>query len=148
MKKKIIYYSKTGNTKSIAEKIQAVSNIPLEAIIASSDDPNQVQVELIEKPDIEGLDRIIFGSPVHGFSIPKIVKAYLEDLPELEGKSFDLFVTHFFPYAWMGGNQVLKAMKKIILAKGGEIHSMTSINWKSKKREIDIYKLIEMFRKA
>lgn len=146
MKKKIVFYSKTGNTKGIAEKIHGVSNIPLEAIIAASDDPNQAHVELIEKPDLHEVERIIFGSPVHGFSTPKVVKAYLEDQPTFEGKTFDLFVTHFFPCAWMGGNQVLKQMEKIILAKGGKIHSKTSINWKSKKREIEIYKLIEKFR--
>lgn len=135
MKELIVFYSKTGNTRSIAEKIKDVLSCEMDEIKAVSDDPNQTYVELTHAPDIDAYPSIILGSPVHGFSLPKVTKAYLDGLGDLSGKSFDLFVTHFFPFSFLGGNQVLKAMKKIILAKHGEVKKMTSINWKSKKRD-------------
>jgi flavodoxin len=145
MKQVIVYYSKTANTESVAKKLKAKLASDCLAIKAESDDPNQTNVKLIEIPSIKENDRIIFGSPVHGFSIPKITKAYLAQLGDLTGKTFDLFVTHHFPFAWLGGNQTLKAMKKVIEKKQGKVEKMISINWKSKKREQDISNFVNMY---
>jgi hypothetical protein len=46
----------------------------------------------------------------------------------------------------MGGNQVLKQMKKIIESKHGEVKMMTSINWKSKKRERVIEDMLKAYQ--
>ena len=147
MKKKVIYYSKTGNTQSVAERLAAVLNADIEPIVAVSDDPNIYDVELISNPHIEGFDHLIFGSPVHGFSVSKIMNAYLNQLSNLKGKTIDLYITHFFPYAWMGGTRSLKQMKNIIEHKGGSVRFMTSINWKNKNRENDIIEMITRYNK-
>lgn len=146
MKQVIVFYSKTGNTESVAKKIKDISGIDCLAIKAESDDPNQMNVKLLDIPKINDYEKIIFGSPVHGFSIPKVTKAYLDQLGDLEGKTFDLFVTHQFPFAWLGGNQTLKSIKKRIEKKSGKVEKMTSINWGSKKREQDITNLVEMYK--
>ncbi|MDX9690902.1 MAG: flavodoxin domain-containing protein [Acholeplasmataceae bacterium] len=146
MKELIVFYSKTGNTRSIAERIKKVLTCETDEIKALSDDPNQTYVELTHAPDLNHYPHIIFGSPVHGFTLPKVTKAYLDGLNDLDGKTFDLFVTHFFPFAWMGGNQVLKQMKKIIESKHGEVKMMTSINWKSKKRDRVIEDMLKAYQ--
>jgi NAD(P)H dehydrogenase (quinone) len=145
MKTKVIFYSKTGNTESVAKRIATVLNADLERIYAVSDDPNIYDVELMLIPDVKDVDHVILGSPVHGFSVSKIMNAYLNQLPDLKGKTIDLFITHFFPFAWMGGSRSLKQMKSVIEYKGGTVRHMVSINWKNRKREVDIINMISSF---
>lgn len=143
----LIIYSKTGNTLGVAKKIENVGPFELLQVKATSDDPNQKEVKLTEIPDVESYDHLIFGSPVHGFSIPKVMLAYLKQLPDLSKKKIDLYVTHLFPFTWLGGSQCLSQIRKIITSKGGIVNSMTSVNWKSKKRDQTIHELVERFGK-
>ena len=140
----IIVYSKTGNTLSVAKRLQEVTNVSIEEVHATTDDPNTTLVTLTTIPDVRLHHHIVFGSPVHGFMPPKITQAYLQALPDLQGKTFDLFVTHYFPWAAFGGNQTLRAIKKIIEAKHGEVRHMISINWTSKKRAKTIEHLVNV----
>jgi len=146
MKSLIVLYSKTGNTLGVAEKIKDVLKCDLEQVKAKSDEPNEMKPELVVIPDITKHDHLIFATPVHGFSISRIMRAYLEQLPDLSGKTIDLFVTHLFPFAWMGGNSTLKQMRKIILSKNGSVRHMTSVNWKSKKKQQVIEDLINSYK--
>jgi len=146
MMKAIVFYSKTGNTKGVAEHIADKKACELLPIIPMVDNTNDLHPELKESPNIQDFDEIIFGSPVHGFSIPNVTRTYLEQT-DFTGKKVLLYVTHFFPYAWMGGNRTLKQMKNLIIKKGGEIIDMKCINWKNKKREQDIEALVECFSK-
>ena len=141
----IVYYSKTGNTEGVANLIKDKLNVEIKPIKATSDDPNQTSVTLTETPVIKDYDHVIFGSPVHGFMIPKITRAYLTQLDDLTGKTFDLFVTHHFRFSWLGGNQTLTAMKKLIEEKNGIVKKLTSINWKSKKREEVINNMVDRY---
>ena len=145
MKSLIVLYSKTGNTLGVAKRLQEASKFDLREVTAQSDDPNILKPELVEIPDVKGYDHLIFASPVHGFNLSHIMDAYLKRLPNLSGKTVDLFVTHFFPFAWMGGTRTLKQMKKLVEAKNGKVDKMTSVNWKSKKREEVIVKMIEAY---
>lgn len=143
MNKALIYYSRTGNTKSVAERFK---DIDLLAIKSASDDPNQTEVELIKIPKIDGYDHIIFASPVHGFQLCKVMKAYLEQLKSLKGLVIDIYITHMFRFSWLGGLQALKQMEKIIESKGGKVRHKTSINWKSNQRELDIENMLEIYQ--
>ncbi|MDY0317518.1 MAG: hypothetical protein RBQ64_02935 [Candidatus Izemoplasmatales bacterium] len=60
-------------------------------------------------------------------------------------KGFDLFITHQFPYAWMGGKQTLNQMKRIVETKKGSVRRMTSINWSNKKREEQIENMLKLY---
>lgn len=142
MKKAIVFYSKTNNTKSVVERF---TDFDFLQVKASSDDPNQTKVELIEIPDVKDYDYLVFACPVHGFQACRVMKAYLEVLPDLSGKTVDLFVTHQFPFAFLGGKQGLKNLRKGIEKKNGVVRYATSINWSSKKREEDINKMIEEY---
>lgn len=48
-----------------------------------------------------------------------------------------------FPFAFLGGNRVLKQMTAICKGKQAEINQSFVINWTSKKRDKQIEKLIE-----
>ncbi len=98
---------------------------------------------LKETPDVKPYDHIVFASPVHGFMLAKVMLKYLNQADDLFGKKVDLFVTHYFPFQWMGGTQTLKQMKRIVELKHGEVHQMISVNWKSKRRESVIENLIK-----
>jgi len=142
MKKCVVYYSKTGNTASVAQRLNGFDLLRIEA---ESDDPNNLNPTLTIIPNIKDYDHVVIATPVHGFQISQVMKAYLSQLSDLEGKTIDLFVTHFFPFAWMGGNGSLKQMKRLIVQKSGSVRYATSINWKNKHREADIEKMVASY---
>ena len=143
MKKAIVFYSKTGNTKTIANKFEGFDSLEIKAM---SDDPNIKNPTLINPPKIDTYDYIVFASPVHGFQLSKIMLTYLNQLEHLDGKLIDLYITHFFPFAWMGGNQTLKQMKKIIKSKGGDVRYKYSINWSSRKKDSMINEMLNLYQ--
>ncbi len=142
--KGIVIYSKTGNTLGVANMMKERANYPLMRVIPESDDPNVKEPKLTEAPDVSSFDELIVGSPVHGFMLANVMRVYLEQT-DFSGKNVDLFITHFFPFAWMGGTHTLKQMKKIIEKRGGIVRRMTPINWKNKHREDDIKHLVENY---
>lgn len=141
--KAVVIYSKTGNTRSVAMRLVGPTCLLLE-VKPVVDNPNIEHPELKDKPDISSYNHIILGSPVHGFMLSKVIQTYIQ-LTDFTGKNVDLFVTHFFPFAWMGGKQTLKQMKKLVEKKGGTVNLMTSINWKNRKRQTDIDSLVERY---
>ncbi|MDI6453085.1 flavodoxin family protein [Peloplasma aerotolerans] len=145
MKKCIIIYSKTGNTRSVANRLNEVLSCDFFEVKATSDNPSIQNVELTEVPQVGDYDHLVFASPVHGFSLSHVMNTYLNQLPDLSEKTVDLFITHHFPFAWMGGNRTLKQMKKIIENKNGTVRYTTSVNWSSKKRESDISNMIHTY---
>jgi hypothetical protein len=75
------------------------------------------------------------------------MKAYLTQLPSLKGKKVGCFVTHMFPFAWMGGNSAMKQFKELCRKKGAEVFAEAIVNWSSKSRENDIAKATETLGK-
>lgn len=142
MKRAIVFYSKSGNTESVVKRFK---DFEVLRVKATSDEPSQKVVELVENPNIGDYQEVIFACPVHGFMICKVMKAYLNGLDDLSGKTIDLFITHQFPFSWLGGNQTLKQMKKIIEQKNGVVRNMTSINWSSKKKETVIGEMLNRY---
>ncbi|MDD3712844.1 MAG: hypothetical protein PHZ28_05065 [Candidatus Izemoplasmatales bacterium] len=143
MEKAIIYYSKTGNTESIVKRMRGFKAL---RVVPEDDNPNIQDPVIVDSPEVKVYQEIIFASPVHGFQLAIVMRKYLESLDDLNGKTIDIFVTHHFPFAWMGGNPTLKQMKKIIESKNGQVRQMTSINWTSKKREKSIIDMIAKYQ--
>lgn len=142
MKKAIVYYSKTGNTKFVVDRFQGFDVLEVKA---ESDDPNHDPV-LTSSPSISDYEYVVFASPVHGFQLCKIMKAYLKQLGSLKGKKINLFITHHFRFAFLGGNQALKQMRKLVEEKEGQVDQMISVNWKAKDREEVIKKVISEYK--
>jgi len=148
MKIGIIIYSITGNTKTVAQAllknlVDRGFDCTLLEVKSKSNDPNQTHVEIIERPTIQAFDKLIFATPVHAFSPSKVMKTYLSEIEDLNQKDVTLFITHHFPFAWMGGNSALKQIKRLIEKKNGKVNNMFSINWSSKKRSQNIQTLLD-----
>lgn len=140
----IVLYSKTGETRKIANRLQETLNCPLHEIIPESYDPKILKPILIEAPEIGAFETVILASPVHAFQVATVMRQYLLQT-DFAGKTVDLFVTHYFPYSWLGGRQALREMKRLVEQKGGTVRHQTSINWSSKKREASILAMLELY---
>ncbi|MDO8869282.1 MAG: flavodoxin domain-containing protein [Methanobacteriaceae archaeon] len=149
MKIGIIVYSKTENTYSVAEKLQEKfqkngHEVEIERVVPVGEVPMKAKnVEFQSKPELESYDALIFGAPVHAFSLAPPMKSYLEQIDSLQYKKIACFVTKGLRFNWTGGNQAIGKMKKLCESKGGKVVGTDIVVWnKSKDQKID-----EMIRK-
>jgi NAD(P)H dehydrogenase (quinone) len=145
----IIVHSDTGNTYSVAQRIleellREGHSVSLKKVIAIDDKQKDIRkIQLKTIPDVGAYDALIFGAPVRGFSLSPVLSAYLSQIPSLQGKKIECFVTQFFPYPWMGGNRAIKQMKDICQLKNGKVIETGIVNWSSKRRNEKIDFLVE-----
>lgn len=119
MKIGIIYYSRTGNTKSIANRLK-------EDISKKKKDVEMIEIlhekrpgflkagragmKQIELPikntdfDISKFDKILIGVPVWGFNPCPFYRSYFNNIEKLDGKKFGIFLT--------GGGEPQKNVEK------------------------------------
>lgn len=150
MKTGIIIYSSTGNTRKAARQLlEAIEKKGQQAALlevkASNEKPEMdvKKIHLTEHPDPSGFDRLVFASPVWGFSLSGVMQAYLSALPSLKGKSVSLFVTHRFPLPFLGGNRAVKQMAALCREKGGTVGETSVISWSQNRREDDIARMVQ-----
>ncbi|MHA1143601.1 MAG: flavodoxin family protein [Candidatus Helarchaeota archaeon] len=87
MRALVVYFSKTGNTKKIAQAIH--ETIEGEKQLVDLSEQNS--------PSIENLDVIFLGSPVWFMKLQKTCKKFLEDLPNGLEATIAVFTTHGVP---------------------------------------------------
>jgi len=97
----VLYLSRTGNTRRLAEAISDLLKTPIFDIAKS------------EPSIIEGFDLLILGTPVTGLQPAPEVLYFVKRLPEGEGKKTILFCT----YAVAKGS-TFKILEKELAAKG------------------------------
>jgi flavodoxin len=154
MKIGIIIHSLTGNTLSVAEKLQAAltaqgHTVELKRVTAVNETPNsRNSIALENAPSITAYDAVIFGAPVRGYSLSPVMNLYLKQLQALTGKKVAGFVTEHFPKPWMGGNHSIKQMVRLIAQKGGKIMDTGVVNWTNKVREEQIKDIVVRFCKT
>ena len=150
MKIGIVIHSYTGNTLEVAQKIQDNflengKDVEIQRVsMVGGDKPRGKDINFETLPDLEKYDALIFGSPVHAFSLSLAMKTYLEQIHSLKDKKIVLFVTKGNRFNWMGGNQAIKKMSKICQSKGGILLGSGIIVW-NKQRDQKITKLIHEF---
>jgi flavodoxin len=85
----VVYFSKYGNTKMVAEEIGDT--------LRSEGDVRVVSAEVLTAEDIDQVDLVVMGSPTHNMNLPKAVRPVFERMPKrvLEGKSFAAFDTSY-----------------------------------------------------
>jgi flavodoxin len=81
MKPCVLYFSRTGNTKSMAEAISESIEAPVFSMTSS--DPSVVK----------DFDMLIVGTPVEGFRPAKETTEFVERLSKAEGKKAIVFCT-------------------------------------------------------
>lgn len=140
----VVVYSLTGNTFSVAETLRSTlasagHTVSFQTIKAQNEDPNASgPIKLTQVPSLTGLDALVLGGPVRGFSTAPIVKAYLEQVSDLKGLPVYLYVTHHFPLAFLGGNSAISMTRKLVEAKNGRVIGSGVVNWSSKHRPDNI----------
>ncbi len=116
MKIGIVVYSQTGNTFSVAQKLQEklsaaghTANIERLTTVGGEVDPKKAKIEKL--PDLSGYDALVFGGPVQAFSLSQVMAGYMGQLPSLQGKKVACFVTKGLPMAMTGGNKAISQLK-------------------------------------
>lgn len=104
----IAYYSYSGNTKSVAEKIQSLTGADLFEIkpineysknydevvnLAQIEKQNNIKPELVNNGDVSNYDVIFIGTPVWWYTMASPVKTFLSN-NKFEGKTVMPFCTH------------------------------------------------------
>lgn len=110
----VVYYSQTGNTKEVSEKIASLSGADSEQIVEEDTSTLSRMVKCAlrgatktKKPakNPADYDLVVVGSPVWMFSIPPAVRGYLGQNC-IESKKVGLFCT-------MGGKGASNAFKHV-----------------------------------
>ncbi|MCC7566035.1 MAG: flavodoxin domain-containing protein [Methanomicrobiaceae archaeon] len=148
MKVGIVIHSRTGNTHSVGGKlmealIEAGHEAEIERVLPAGGEGGREREIVIENPpDVGAYDAVVFGAPVHGFSVSKEMETYLVQVPSLRGKKIACFVTKGLPFYRTGGTQAISRMKDLCEAKGGTVCKTGIVIW-NKQREEQIAGLAE-----
>lgn len=150
MKIGIIVHSQTGNTHQIGEKLlEKLQNYGHETTLLriqnlKSEDTSKKTNDLVldSVPEAKGYDALIFGAWVEAFNLCPGFTLYLKQLSSIDTKNVSCFVTHHFPFKWMGGSNGLNKMKKLLADKGIKTHTSGVVDWSNKKREQQIEDLV------
>jgi len=140
----IIVHSQTEHTYSVAQKIKEKlisegNEADVERVITEGDvPPGAKRLKFVELPDSSIYDALIFGAPVHAFSLSRAMEAYLEQINSLQDKKIACFVTKGAPFKWTGGTRAIGKMKKICQSKGGTVVGTGIVIWnKGRAKQID-----------
>lgn len=114
----VVYFSRTGNTKKLAEKIAQSIQAPL------------FDVSTTSTAKIAEYNLIIFGTPVEGASPSKEASAFISSMSEVSDKKVIVFNT----YRLFGNSRTNKALEKALKAKGYE--PVLAVTKKVKAKEI------------
>ena len=148
MKIGIMLYSRTGNTRQVASRLQeklAASGheVTLEELETRHSTPPSAEiVELKSYPSIDGYDALIFAAPVWGGQPAGPMTGFLQQLTSLQGKKIAGLTTGFFPAKW-GSNQALEKMAGICRSKGADVAGSGSVTWFSLSRGRQISETVE-----
>ena len=147
---KIIVYSQTNNTLSVAQKLKdalAAQNCPvqIERLRVQDEkefDPNKIVFTY--RPTLNPTDVLVIATPVHAFNPAPASKAYIDALDNLQDITTLVFVTHHFPFKWLGGSRSVRVLQKKLRAKNATVIETQAnvIDWSNKKRNEEIDALV------
>ncbi len=148
----ILVYSQTGNTLAVGQKLQE----------ALQEDGHCASLQRLQPTDqedqssgfrdddisaVEGYDVLVFGSPVHAFSLPSAVTDYFHKLPSLSGKQAACFVTKQLPFRWTGGTQAVSRLRSLCESKDADVVGTEILIYRESGRDRDIDRCVKNFRR-
>jgi flavodoxin len=128
----VIYFSRTGNTKRLAQTIADAANAPLMDIAGTL------------PSTIETFDPLILGTPVEGSSPAKETRIFIECMNKVEGKKAILFCT----YRIFGNERTMKAIEKELRRKGYETILKVSKKGMKPDKEADFSEIVSEVKKT
>jgi flavodoxin len=132
MKPCVLYFSRTGNTKRLAEAIAQQVNAPI------------YDIATCEPTIVEAFETIILGTPVEGSSPAKEAAAFVQRLPSGSGKKAILFTT----YRIFGNERTMKAIEKTLKDKGYETILKVSKKGMKPGQPADFAKVLDEIKKV
>ncbi len=110
----VIYFSKFGNTKLVAETIGEVLKQAGGIQVINSD---ELAIE-----DFDGVDLVVMGSPTHRMNLPEAVRPLFDMLPRklLKGKFFATFDTSYRMSWWLNLFTASKRLSPKLRKLGGK----------------------------
>ena len=148
----MIVYSHTGNTWSVAQKLEAKLSaaghaVTMERIEVTGEVEPGKLVQFVTQPDPAPYDALVMGAPVMAFSLSPVMNQYLKQVAPLEGKKVACLVTEAFPFAWLGGNRAVRQMTRLLSAKGATVTGSGVVNWMKKRREQQSVEVTDKLRR-
>jgi len=131
MKACVLYISRTGNTKRLAQAIADTAKAPIYDLASA------------QPSGIENFDLLILGTPVEGFRPAKETLAFVENMPKVESKKAILFCTHSL---WKGST--FKILEKELAAKGYDTILSVSKKGMKPEKEADFSDVLGEVKKA
>ena len=128
----VVYFSRTGNTKRLAQAIADTVKAPIFDI--ASTQPSAT----------ENFDLLIIGTPVEGASPAKETVAFIESMPKMKGKKAILFCTNRL----FGSGRTMKIMEKMLDCKGYETVLKVSKKGMKPHKEADFSDVLSEVKKA
>jgi flavodoxin len=131
MKTCVLYFSRTGNTKRMAEAISESTKAPIFNMTSS------------EPSVVEDFDLLIVGTPVEGFRPARKTMEFVKRLPKAEGKKAILFCTCAL---WKG--RTFKVLEKELSRKGYDIILSVSKKGMTPDKQADFSDSINKIKKV
>ncbi len=128
----VVYFSRTGNTKRLAQAIAETAKAPIYDLASA---PPSV---------IANCDLLILGTPVEGSNPAKETSAFIETLPAVQGKKVILFCT----YKVFGNERTMKKMEKTLESKGYKTVIKVSKKGMKPEKEADFSDIIAQLKKT
>ncbi len=132
MKPCVVYFSRTGNTKRLAQAIAESVKAPIFDMAST------------QPASLAEFDMLILGNPVEGASPAKEAAAFVESMPSVESKKVILFCT----YRAFGNNHAMKKLQKQLEGKGYETVLKVSKKGMKPDKESDFSEILAEIRKA
>ena len=130
MKSCVVYFSRTGNTKKMAEAICESLNAPMYNINNS------------EPSNLEQFDTLIIGTPVEGFRATKEIMNFIDQISPVENKKAVIFCTYAL---WKG--RTFNNLEKSLSKKGYQVILKVSTKMK-KDQKSDFAESIEKIKRT
>ncbi len=128
----VVYFSRTGNTKRLAQAIADTSKAPIYDLAST------------QPSSVANFDLLILGTPVEGASPAKEAFAFIQAMPKVEGKKAILFCT----YRIFGNERTMKKMEKELAAKGYETVLKVSKKGMKPDQEADFTEILNRVKEA
>ena len=145
----IIVYSGTGNTLSVAQKLEEKlradgHTVALEQVKVSGWTRQEpTRFTLTATPEVDSYDAVVFASSVLAFNLVPPMARYLEQIGPLDGKPVALLITKHLPLYITGGRQAVGKMTKLCKSKGGQVLGSGYVIWSSPRRQEMIAEAVE-----
>ncbi len=132
MNASVVYFSRTGNTKRLAQAIADAAKAQI------------FDLATTQPSEIEGFDLLILGTPVEGASPAKETAAFVTTMNPTHYKKAILFCT----YKIFGNERTMKAIEKELTAKGYETILKVSKKGMKPDKEADFSEILSEVKKT